>query len=157
MTATEVAAWIGAGTGTAAILWDIYKWWTSGPNVTITVAPNMTMMTGGKVSKQKYMMVAAVNTGTAKTTLTTLAWRAYPSRLWALLRRRASQMITINIQPTPLPHPLDVGETWTTTVPEDDRIGPTTKAAVIECLLYHAWSPKPAKARVRFPRVTPET
>ncbi len=32
MSATDIAAWIGAVTGTLVLIWDVYKWMQTGPS-----------------------------------------------------------------------------------------------------------------------------
>ena len=41
MKPTEVAAWVGATTGISGLLWDFYKWKTSGPKLAITINTGM--------------------------------------------------------------------------------------------------------------------
>lgn len=37
MSATDIAAWIGAVTGTLVLIWDVYKWMQTGPKVKVSV------------------------------------------------------------------------------------------------------------------------
>lgn len=41
MSATYIAAWIGALTGTLVLIWDVYKWMQTGSKVKVSAAPNM--------------------------------------------------------------------------------------------------------------------
>lgn len=41
MSATDIAAWIGAVTGTLVLIGDVYKWLQTGPKIKVSVAPNM--------------------------------------------------------------------------------------------------------------------
>ncbi len=41
MSATDIAAWIGAVTGTQVLILDVYKWLQTGPKIKVSVAPNM--------------------------------------------------------------------------------------------------------------------
>ena len=42
MTPTDVAAWVGAITGSLVLLWDVFKWVLSGVRIRVSAAPNMT-------------------------------------------------------------------------------------------------------------------
>jgi len=39
MTLTDIAAGLGAATGTISLLWEIYKWAKSGPKLIVSVNP----------------------------------------------------------------------------------------------------------------------
>jgi hypothetical protein len=41
LSATDVAAWIGAITGVGLFLWGIYTWWHSGPRLRVEALPNL--------------------------------------------------------------------------------------------------------------------
>jgi hypothetical protein len=40
MSSTVVMAWLGALTGTAALGWDVLKWFKDGPRLRVKVRPN---------------------------------------------------------------------------------------------------------------------
>jgi hypothetical protein len=58
MTLTDIAAWIGAATGSISLLWEIYKWAKSGPKVIVSINPNMVSEQGGH-----FVMISVRNTG----------------------------------------------------------------------------------------------
>ena len=41
VSATDVAAWIGAITGVGLLFWNIYTWWHSGPRLRVEALPNL--------------------------------------------------------------------------------------------------------------------
>ena len=149
---TEFLAVIGASTGSVALGWDVYKWRHTAPQLKVSVNPNMSMVVGPSVQSGKYFLVRVANAGRQKTTLTTLAIRAYPSRWKALRKRDVSMFIVPSPHPKPLPHVLDVGESWEATPIQDPKVQPFLETGVVEFLVYHALSEKPAVCRVRFPQ-----
>ena len=69
MSATDIAAWIGAVTGTLVLIWDVYKWTQTGPKVKVSAAPNMVAY-GSAVTilgNKANIMVEVTNTGDGKT------------------------------------------------------------------------------------------
>ena len=70
--ATDIAAWWGAGAGTLVLLWDVYKWLRTGVHLRMTVSGNMEGY--GHIAlllnpNQTVIVVEVVNTGDKRTTL----------------------------------------------------------------------------------------
>ena len=83
LTATDIAAWVGAVAGVAAVVWDFYKWKTCGPKLDLSAGAGMKMVVAGRRSHTSddsdYILVKVRNNGTAKTTITTLSLATYDS------------------------------------------------------------------------------
>src|SRR5882672_12402037 len=86
---TSVLAWTGALTGSAALLWDVYKWRHSGPKLRIQIQPNTIPQLPGVATISHYLnlMVTVSNSGQKRTTITQLNLAYYPT-LWKRLRQR---------------------------------------------------------------------
>ena len=115
MSATDIAAWIGAVTGTLVLIWDVYKWMQTGPKVKVSAAPNMVAY-GSAVTilgNKANIMVEVTNTGNGKTTITHLVGFFYRSRLRKWLRRKPDRsMVVLNPGSGQLPHVIHPGERW---------------------------------------------
>ncbi len=115
MSATDIAAWIGAVTGTLVLIWDVYKWLQTGPKIKVSVAPNMVAY-GSAVAvlgNKANIMVEVTNTGDGKTTITHLVGLFYRSRLRKWLRRKPDRtMVVLNPGSGQLPHVIHPGERW---------------------------------------------
>src|SRR5919205_1749000 len=102
---TDILAWIGALTGTAALLWDFYKWKASGPKLKVTVVPDMSIYTRGRPQgEDTYLLIKVANTGTSKTTITTLGLIYYESRAKKILKKSSMRAIVPDPKPGELPH-----------------------------------------------------
>jgi hypothetical protein len=93
MTATDVAAWIGALAGTGVLLWDIFKWVHQGAHIKVSVAPHMIGYGSGALllGDKTYVAVEATNVGQAKTTITHLVGLQYRSWWHRLLHGQPPQ------------------------------------------------------------------
>lgn len=115
MNASEAAAWIGAITGSLALLWDIIKWGRTGPRIRVSVAPNMTTYGSAEMllGKEVCILIEANNIGDGKTTVTHLVGFYYDSWIKQFLRRKPKNSMVVP-DPTPgrLPYVLDKGERW---------------------------------------------
>jgi hypothetical protein len=154
MSATTVAAWIGAVSGITGILWDFYKWKTSGPAIEVSVKPGMEMIRLAQTpmrqeAKKTYIIIYVRNNGTAPTTIKTIALVTYDS--W--LSRKRLKYATAGIVPEPafakpLPHKLDVGEEWSGVVEQNATIEERIKIGKLWCQIYHTWSKRPVQTRI---------
>jgi hypothetical protein len=66
MATTTVVAWIGAVSGVSGLMWDFYKWKTSGPKLSVSVKPGMVIMERRKRPSEETLVVIRIqNIGTA--------------------------------------------------------------------------------------------
>jgi len=148
---TQVLAWIGALTGTVALLWDIYKWRKSGPKIEMTVSPNMVVATPGVgVNHTPHIGINVTNTGTARTTLKTIGVTCYAS-WWKQWRKKASKnFVVIDTGPycRPLPHILEIGEEWRPFLPQESLLDKIDKESRIFFQLWHSASKKPVSTQL---------
>jgi len=151
MTATDVAAWIGALTGTFVLLWDIFKWVHSGARIKVSAAPNMTgygsaaQLLGNKTC----VAVEASNVGQSKTTITHLVGFHYKTWWHRLFRRKPlTTFLVPDPRPGTLPHVLDTGERWLGMIEQNDELARMSRAGYLYVGIYHSTSRRPALQRV---------
>ena len=151
MTATDVAAWIGALTGTGVLLWDIFKWVHSGARIKVSAAPNMTgygnaaQLLGNKTC----VAVEATNVGHSKTTVTHLVGFHYKSWWRRLFRRKPSTTFFVpDPQPGRLPHVLDAGERWLGMIEQNAELENMTREGYLYVGVYHSTGRRPVVDRV---------
>ena len=149
----EVAAWVGAVTGVSALMWDFYKWKTSGPRMNMTVSTDMTILPRGD-DNAKYVSATVRNTGTASTTITGFGFAVYEG--WIARTRLAPSAQFIIPSPAfaqRLPFKLDVGAEWNGMAIQDAELEKLIDAGKLWCRVYNSWSSRPVQARVSRKRL----
>jgi len=151
MSATDIAAWIGAVTGTLVLIWDVYKWLQTGPKVKVSVAPNMVAY-GSAVAvlgNKANIMVEVTNTGDGKTTITHLVGFFYRSRLRKWLRRKPDRTMVV---PDPgsgqLPHVIHPGERWIGAMDQSADLIKVSNEGALYVGVLHSTQKSPVLARV---------
>lgn len=151
MSATDIAAWIGAVTGTLVLIWDVYKWLQTGPKIKVFVAPNM-VAHGSAVAilgNKANIMVEVTNTGDGKTTITHLVGFFYKSRLRKWLQRKPDRMMFV---PDPgsgqLPHVIHPGERWIGVMDQNDDLIKMSNEGALYVGVLHSTQKPPVLARV---------
>ncbi len=151
MNASEIAAWVGAATGSLALLWDIIKWSRTGPRIAVSVAPNMTAYGAAELllGKEPCVLVEANNVGDGKTTVTHLVGFYYDSWLKRFLRRKPTTTMVVP-DPTPgkVPHVLDKGERWVGMMEQNAELIKMSQEGYLFCGVYHSTSKRPVLARL---------
>ena len=125
MELTQTVAWIGATTGSLALVWDIYKWLHTGPKIDIEVRPNMVAYGGLQYSMGKgaKIMVEVTNLGDRPTTLTHLVGYQYASVLHKFLGRKAKRTIIIQDPQTgKIPDKIHPGDRWIGTIDQNEQV-----------------------------------
>src|SRR5437868_1970339 len=79
-----------AVTGPTAILWDFFKWKTSGPKLAISAWANMIKMPS-LPHNPRFLRITVQNVGTTTTTLTNAGFYVYGSH-WTRFRYRPAVM-----------------------------------------------------------------
>ncbi|GAB3335380.1 hypothetical protein GCM10027359_08990 [Marilutibacter aestuarii] len=120
MDASAVAAWWGAIVATVVLLWDFYKWKSSGASISMNLVPNK-RHSAPSLGTQVFVEVS--NTGDRATTLTHLAFYGYKSKWHRLVRRKK---YAARYVPLPfgghLPYELKVGSQWTGSTNQDELL-----------------------------------
>ncbi len=151
MNPTEIAAWIGATTGSLALLLNFVKWVRSGTRLAISSNSNMVPLDHPTPDfpAEPHLVVWVRNVGDAPTTVTTFGLEYYRNRWLQLIRRGGKQGILLTAGES-LPKVLRPGEQWSTVV---KRGSPVDEAGRTVCSFVRCttrMSRKPARHVVRF-------
>lgn len=148
---TSIVAWWGAILSTIVLLWDIYKWKTSGPRLKIDITPNMQYFEQGtgRVDDKDYIVLNISNIGQRLTTITHVGMQFFESHLMKVLRKpKASFIVPTPNQHFATPHKLDAGTTWMASIVQTDDLVEMTRKGILDCLVYYSQSNKPLRKRV---------
>lgn len=151
MNATDIAAWVGATTGTLVLLWDVFKWLHARPRLTVSAAPNMEAFGSAValIGNKTVVVVEARNVGDAKTTITHLVGFYYDSWLQRLLHRKPKKsFIVANPAPGKLPHVIDRGEQWLGLMEQNDDLERMSNEGYLYVGVLHSTSRSPVLARL---------
>jgi hypothetical protein len=151
--ATTIVAWWGAIVATIVILWDIFKWYTTGPRILMTVTPNMKIVGNPELEEDTHIIIYASNVGERPTTLENLWFVWYPN-LWKCFRRKPEQNLFVKNpgRHRSFPYKLEVGERWEGMATQSDEIVELANTGYLVCHLHHACSKRPIKKRLFIPR-----
>jgi len=123
---STLAAWWGAGTGTAALLFEVYKYAKSGPQLHLRVAADFeTTVASGTRAGKSFVHVSTdvglrvVNRGNEPTTVREVAVVHYRSAWHRLLKRPSSPLKSYSYSSEEgLPKVLDAGHEWLASIPQ---------------------------------------
>jgi len=146
MSASDIAAWWGAGLATVVFAWEVYKWATSGPRLVMRLLPNM--QSPGGPADDTSVMVEVVNRGDMLTTITHLAVYHYQSRMHKLFDKRKGQ----GVIPSPgwgpgVPFEIGPGQRWTGAMTQQPLLD-TYSGGVIYVVIMHTGSNRDVMQRL---------
>ena len=155
VSATDVAAWIGAITGVGLLLWGIYTWWHSGPRLRVEALPNLfpgDLPVAPIPENRSFLQIKVYNHGDRETTLTRLALTFYPTR-WSKWRGHTKWEIDpIQI----LPFKLDAGGQWTSVqIKQTEDLVSRARKGYLFVRVFHGARKEPASARLLIPDPEP--
>ena len=111
---SDYAAWWGAVIATLALVWNIVVSIRSGPRLHVTVSKNMEFIPPPPDREdKKYIIVSAINRGTAPTTITHFLGYAADS-WWSrfFTSKRKHFIVTGYPESSPIPQKIDPGDEW---------------------------------------------
>jgi hypothetical protein len=154
MKTTELAAWVGATTGMASLLWNIYTKIAAGPRLTVTAYANMIQMPPPP-GNPRFLRITVQNTGTAPTTLTNLELFTFVPRWERLLsqvklRKRSAEKhaVIVEYRGPQFPHKLEVGSEWQALMQQDEDFQGWLKTDDLCCAVWHSFSKAPVPTRI---------
>ena len=154
MKATELAAWVGATTGLASLIWNIYTKLTDGPRLTVAAFANMVQMPAPP-GNPRFLRITVQNIGTATTTLTNLDFFTFVPRwkrfLWRtkLKKRPAETRAVLNLYQGPqFPHKLEVGSEWQALMQQDEGFENWLSTDKLCCAVWHSFSKRPVPMKI---------
>lgn len=152
MSATQLAAWVGACSGLGGLIWNVYTKVTSGPKLSVTARSGMEALPSPTTTRDnsKYIVVSVRNTGTAKTTLRSVWFSTYDS-WWARKRSKRSKsgLVPQPISSQQMPYQLDVGLEFVGGIKQTEFIEEMLQTENLWCEIDHSWSKSPVQVRVR--------
>ena len=151
MTPTDVAAWVGAITGSLVLLWDVFKWVLSGVRIRVSAEPNMTAYgsAAALLGIKTCIVVEASNVGQAKTTITHVVGFHYTSPAHKFLRRKPlKSIVVLDPKPGAVPHELDVGERWLGMMEQNEEIEELSRIGALYVGVIHSSGKRPKLQRV---------
>jgi hypothetical protein len=148
MSPTPWVAWVGACTGVASLIWNIYKGVTTGPRLRVTALANMLKMPSPP-GKPRFLRVTVQNFGNATTTITNLCFHRYDS-FWKRIRNRPEDPSAVlnTYQGPQLPHKMDAGTEWVAVMQQDESFDEWMKSGVLWCAVVHSFSKKPVQVKI---------
>ena len=151
LTTTDIVAWWGAIIATSVLLWDIYKWKTSGPKLRMMVSGNMKTINIPSSEGKSVIMAQVDNIGTGETTITKFGFVYYETWLRFILKKPSKGMFIARPSPCdvhPLPHVLRPGGRWAGFAIQDETIEKMARNGFLICEVYYSSRGKPIQKRV---------
>ncbi len=148
---TNIVAWWGAVVATIVLIWDIYKWKSSGPKIKFEVAPNILVVGDPARKGKKFISANTTNIGDRPTTITNLVLQHY-NTYFAMLRHKPSTSMIV-LSPSnaqPLPFILQPGQVWQGLSIQDHELEELAKDGYLVCGLCHSHSDKEIDRRVNL-------
>jgi hypothetical protein len=144
-----LAIW-GAVLSTIAIVWDVYKWKTSGPNLHMRLMTGMEPYNIPEYEGMTLIVAVVTNRGDRPTTITHLGLAHYDAWWKAMLRKRASASAFIAIPSTTqrVPFELKPGVEWSGMIEQNEELETWAREGWLYVTVYHSHDRKPMRHRV---------
>jgi len=155
MKTTDLVAWIGASTGVASLIWNIYiKVTANRPKLLVKAYANLIQMPRPP-KNPRFLRITVQNNGTAPTTITNVEFFEMISRwkrlLYTLhLKKRSEEIRAIvnDYQGPQMPHKLEVGSEWVALMEQDTRFEDWLKTDKLHCAIHHSFSSKTVPTKI---------
>lgn len=144
-----LAIW-GAVLSTLAIAWDVYKWRTSGPQISMRLSTNMQSISVPEYEGKTLISATVTNRGDRPTTITHFAIAYYDSWWKSFIKKRRTKAAIVA---TPslaqrLPFELKAGAEWIGLGEQNQDISRWAKEGWLYVEIYHSHADKPVRKRV---------
>ncbi len=149
MNATQWAAWVGASTGIASLLWSIYTKISAGPRLRVAAFAGM-IKVPSPPNNPKFVKMTVQNVGTVQTTITNVTFHKYGS-WWQQLRKRQPTFSAVLIQyeGPQCPYELGVGNEWGALMQLDDKFTALRDGGTpLYVAVHHSFAEFPTQAKV---------
>ena len=148
---TTVLAIYGAFVASIGGIWNIYQWWSRGPKLSGYSGINMMILNDpSRNPDQMYVTFNIANRGTADTYITNIGFFGYDSVVAYWRGRPSFTAVVVHSMPAcPLPGPLPVGGEWRSMMIQDDKVENLTRSKIACFALFHTFSSKPFRVRIR--------
>lgn len=155
MKTTDLVAWIGASTGVASLIWNIYTKVTANrPRLVVKAYANMVQMPPPP-KNPRFLRITVQNSGTAPTTLTNVeffkmlpGWKRLLHRLH--LRKRGEEIHAVlnDYRGPQIPYKLEVGSEWVALMEQDASFDDWLKTDKLHCAIHHSFSKKTVPTKI---------
>jgi hypothetical protein len=144
-----LAIW-GAVLSTIAIVWDVYKWRTSGPNLQMRVMTGMEAFNIPEYEGKTLIVAVVTNRGDRPTTITHLAVAYYDAWWKAMLRKRSAANGWIATPSTTqrVPFELKPGVEWSGMIDQTKELEVWAREGWLYATIYHSHDRKPIRQRI---------
>jgi hypothetical protein len=155
MKTTELVAWVGATTGIASLIWNIYTKITGNrPKLMVMAYANMIQMPSPPETP-RFLRITVQNIGTAPTTLTNVEffsinprWKRLLYKLRPRLRAGETRAIMNYYNGPRIPHRLEVGSEWVALMGQNVGFEDWLETDKLHCAIHHSFSEKPVPAKI---------
>lgn len=147
---TTIVAWWGAVVATLVLVWDVYKWATSGTRLVAKASSNMLIVEPGKPQDNQHYITATVsNRGDAATTLKGVYLLSY-SNWWRYLRRIPSRSFFVSTpsHTHPVPFRIEPGSEWLGHLPQTDEMEQLARSGILVLEIAHSQANKSLRKRI---------
>jgi hypothetical protein len=109
---------------TALLLWDVVKWWRSGPILKGSLSPNMATIGMGEMDEHTFVSVDIDNVGNLPTTIKGAYLKGYDTFFHYLIDKPSRNAFIKNALPQMYGEPfrLEVGRSYKTMLRQDDVV-----------------------------------
>lgn len=147
---TNVLAFWGAFLSTIILVWDVYKWKTSGERLRLTISPHMLILNDPRYkNKDPHISFRVENFGDRATTITNLSMCYYTDFFKMAIRKPSQSMIVRPITfGHDLPYKLESGTYWTGLALQTDDIVNMADKGLLIAEIYHSNKKKSIKKKI---------
>lgn len=148
---TQLVAWWGAIVATLVLLWDVFKWKTSGARLRVQVSTNMQTFSGVVEDDNTYVLAVVVNVGSHPTTITHLTMHYYKN-MWARLRGKPIKSMLVAKPSTnqPIPYILKPGEQWMGMAIQNEELERLATSGLLYAAVIHTSGEHPIYRRIKL-------
>jgi hypothetical protein len=155
MKTTELVAWIGATTGIASLIWNIYTKITANrPKLVVKAYANMIQMPS-PLRNPRFLRITVQNIGTAPTTITNVEffdriprWKRLLYKLHLKKLAEETHAILNDYRGPQIPHKLEVGSEWNVWMEQNKDFGDWLKTDTLHCAIHHSFSKKSVPTKI---------
>lgn len=152
---TDLVAWIGASTGVASLIWNVYTKITANrPKLVVRAYANMVQMPPPP-KNPRFLRITVQNNGTAPTTLTNVEffrmlplWKRLLCKLRPKMRAGETHAVLNGYQGPQIPHKLEVGTEWVALMQQDGSFEDWLNTDRLRCAIHHSFSKKTVPAKI---------
>lgn len=152
MDANSWVAVYAAIVATGALALEVRRWFESGPQIKLRVQPNMVVAGSEKHREANFVIATVRNRGSVATTITTLAFVKYPSRIHQIIGRMGKNFVVprpdLDNTPTSLPHVLVPGTQWLGFIKKEGQVIPDFEDGTVVVQVYTSDRDRPYRFRI---------